>query len=258
MQRLCCPPHLNTYQESSLRLTCIRNCRTILIIRSAPPPNSTDTWTTGVLTSTRLDEFAAAVLPTKVQLQLKQAFGKDSSIHHSFYAEKCFRHILLPLFKSAFLSCRATKMLEKASRRARQLQQLRKKYRTVNFLPLQGFQPDWEETTTIRDDWKDMTTACLLHFNGDVASMVRWIGGPHVNAHLDVTQVLSTLLPIVTPDVYNDVRRILTFGPPALCNADATEKTFKRSGSMAITNLLSPTSQYSRTLSSSKVSEALP
>jgi hypothetical protein len=131
-----------------------------------------DDWSTGNLTSKRLDDFATKILPEPVQIQLAQPFGKDS-IRHSFYAEKCLRHVLLPLLKSEFLTCRATKSFERASRQVRQLQIMRKKqYKNVNFLPLQGFQSDWEETTTIRDDWKTMTSACLLHFDGDVATMV--------------------------------------------------------------------------------------
>ena len=104
---------------------------------------------------------------------------------------------------------------------------MRKMYRNVDFLPLQGFQPDWEETTTIRDDWKTMTSACLLHFDGNVATMVRWISGPHVNAHLDVTAILLTLKPIVDPDIYKDVERILTVRSPALCHASASEANFQ-------------------------------
>ena len=192
----------------------------------AHPQSPGDTWATGALTSTRLDKFASTILPSNVQIQLAQTFGKDS-IHHSFYSQKCFRHILLPLLKSGYLPCRALKSLEKASRRVRQLQLLRKRYQTTNFLPLQGYQANWEETTTIRSDWKAMTTACLLHFNGDVATMVRWIGGPHVNAHLNVATVLATLKPVVDKDIYADVARILTLGAPALCNAEATEENFQ-------------------------------
>jgi hypothetical protein len=79
------------------------------------------------------------------------------------------RHVLLPLLKSGFLSCRATKQLEIASYRVRQLQQLRKKYAPIDFRPLQGFQTDWETTNEIRADWKEMTSACLIHYNGDVS-----------------------------------------------------------------------------------------
>ena len=63
----------------------------------------------GKLTTKKLEQFASDILPTSVQIQLNQPFGKDS-LQHSFYAAKSFNHILLPLLKSGFLSCRATKM----------------------------------------------------------------------------------------------------------------------------------------------------
>ncbi|KAI2510869.1 hypothetical protein MHU86_3490 [Fragilaria crotonensis] len=162
-----------------------------------------DHWKTGKLTSKRLDKFAQIVLPSNVQIQLAQPFA-------------------------VFVLSR-NENLEKASRRARQLQMLRKQYATVDFTPLQGFQSDWEATTTIRNDWKIMTSACLLHFNGDVATMVRWIGGPHVNAHLDVPSILAKLKLIVDADIHADISRILLIGAPAECKASATEENFKPS-----------------------------
>jgi hypothetical protein len=189
-------------------------------------PYAATAWRSGKLTTKRLEQFATTVLPSSVQVQLAQPFGKDD-INQSFYSEKCFRHILLPLLKSGYLSCRATKKLEIASQRARQLQQLRKKYTPIDFQPLQGFQPDWETTNEIRADWKEMTSACLLHYNGDVATVVRWIGGPHVNAQIDAPKTLAKLHPILTSDVYDDLKRILTTGAPAVCNAQATENNFQ-------------------------------
>jgi hypothetical protein len=125
--------------------------------------------------------------------------------------------------------CRAEppKKLEVASYRVQQLQQLRKKYAPIDFRPLQGFQADWETTNEIRVDWKDMTSACLMHYNGDVATVVRWIAGPHVNSQIDVAATLAKLKPTLTTDVYDDLKRILTAGAPAQCNAEATESNFQ-------------------------------
>ena len=65
------------------------------------------TWLApGKLTTERLEQFVTTILPTSVQLD--QPFGKDS-LKHTFYAAKSFCHILLPLLKSGFLSCKATK-----------------------------------------------------------------------------------------------------------------------------------------------------
>jgi hypothetical protein len=179
----------------------------------------------GKLTTQRLEQFVSTILPTNVQVQLDQPFGKDS-LQHSFYSEISFCHILLPLLKSGYLSCRATKSLERASYRVRQLQQLRKKHVPLDFRSLQGYQIDWENTATIREDWKAMTSACALHYNGDMATVVRFIGGPHVHQHINTPTVLEKLKPVVTTDIYNDVRRILTTGAPALSNADAAHQNF--------------------------------
>ena len=76
-------------------------------------------WSTGKLTTTQLEAFAKTHIPTNVQTQLNQTFGKDT-LSQSFYAEKCFRHVLLPVLKSGFLSrqtivsCKTTTTTTKA------------------------------------------------------------------------------------------------------------------------------------------------
>jgi hypothetical protein len=184
------------------------------------------TWSHGKLTTAKLKAFAAAKHSTSVQIQLDQPFGKDT-LFQSFYADKCFSHVLLPVLKSGFLSCRAIKQLERASFRARQLRQLIKRYAQVDFCLLQGFQSGWENVSTIREDWKSMTSACLLHFNGDVATIVRWVGGPHTAAQINPEEKLAKLKAVVDPDVWDDLRRILVFGARALCNVEASEETIQ-------------------------------
>jgi hypothetical protein len=113
---------------------------------------------TGKLTTEHLEQFVSAILPTSIQVQLDQHFDKDS-LNLLCNSAKSFCHVLLPHFKSCFLSCRAPKAIDKTSFRARQLQQLLKKYFPVDFRPLQGYQNDWETTDTIRADWKAITSA---------------------------------------------------------------------------------------------------
>ena len=51
---------------------------------------------------------------------------------------------------------------------------------------------------------------------------------PSESKQLDVTAILSTLKPIVDPDIYEDVERILTVGSSALFNArGASEANFQ-------------------------------
>ena len=110
---------------------------------------------------------------------------------------------------------------------ARQLRQLLKRYSPVDFCPRQGFQRDWDAVSTIKENWKEMTSACLLHLNGDIATVVRWIGGPHTAAHAKPTETLAKLKNIIDPDIWSDLERILISGAPALCNAVATEENFQ-------------------------------
>jgi hypothetical protein len=72
-----------------------------------------------------------------------------------------------------------------------------------------------------------MTSACLLNFNGDVATVVRWIGGPHTVANTKPTETLEKLKNIIDPDIWSDLERILISGAPALCSAEATEENFQ-------------------------------
>ena len=68
---------------------------------SNSPLRTSDNWPQGNLTSQKLDNFAETILPTPVQIQLAQSFGKDNA-NQLFDAEKCFRHIVLLLLKSGF------------------------------------------------------------------------------------------------------------------------------------------------------------
>jgi hypothetical protein len=52
---------------------------------------------------------------------------------------------------------------------------------------------DFEAETEINQHRVDLASATLLHYNFDVATTVRYIGGPHVAAHRDVAQILATI-----------------------------------------------------------------
>ena len=57
----------------------------------------------GENTSTRKErDIFVASLPTRVQVKLKQPFGKDN-LTQCFKSQACSRHVMLPLYKSQFL-----------------------------------------------------------------------------------------------------------------------------------------------------------
>ena len=158
-------------------------------------------------------------------MQLNQQFGKERPLlQHSFYAAKSFCHILLPLLKSVFLSCRATKALEKASFRVRQLQQLREKYAPLDFRSIQGYQANWEDTTTGLES-SDVSLCSSLQRRYCHSSPINRLSACQPTHQSETTA--RKLKPILTDNIFTDANRILTKGTPALCSAKASMEKFE-------------------------------
>ena len=158
---------------------------------------------------------------------LDQPFGKDLQHSPSFLSEACLRHVLLPLHHSCFLTAADWTILEQATVYAALLSQLLREYGNVDFRPLQGFPVGWQDETEINRDRLRMTTAALLHWDGDLATVVRWIGGPHVGAHRDPHATLAFIRGIVDADICDELERIWFQGVPKVCNASASEANFQ-------------------------------
>ena len=170
--------------------------------------------------------FIETGIPSRVKTALMQDFGKDN-LHQCFYAEPAFRHVLLPLHKSGFLSPADVSNLCAASRHSRVLVDLLLEYSNVDFRPLQGYPEDVQSETELNQDRIKWATAALLHFDGDVAAVVRWVGGPHTGEHRNHEERLRRLQPILPPALFEDLRRLYMDGMPARCNASATEANFQ-------------------------------
>ena len=149
-------------------------------------------------------ELFVQSLPTRVQVKLDQKFGKDNTVQ-SFKLEACLRHVLIPLFKSGFLSqTHNWENFKVAFTMVRFFLNLWDKHREVNFATIQGFQKNWDEPTEIDKSRVRMAPAALLlHFDSDIADTVWWIGGPHVGAHRDITATLRYLRGKVDDVTYN-------------------------------------------------------
>lgn len=181
---------------------------------------------TNLVSSRIRDEFVLA-LPTPVRAKLDQPFGKPN-LNQCFLSEPRLRHVLLLLVRSGFLSdLYDWDRLASAYPPTRHLLNLLYEFGDVDFRSLQGFIDGWESEETLNFDRVRLTTAAFLHFNGDAATLVRWIGGPHVAAHRDTPTILAKLEPVVEPEVFQQVSRVYTDGVPQYCNASATEENFQ-------------------------------
>ena len=75
-------------------------------------------------------------------------FGKDN-LRQCFTADAQFRHILVFLFKSGFLSPEDEATLSSTTQLATALDHIIRDHRTVDFTPLRAHDPDWATATTI-------------------------------------------------------------------------------------------------------------
>ena len=152
----------------------------------------------------------------RIVARLEQPFGKDN-LSQCFYSTPGLRHVLLPLWKSGFLygDSPSWNSFCAAYFPASILRDLLREYGDTPFHGIRGFPAGWDKETTVNQDRVAMATAALLHFNGSVADLVRWIGGPHVGAHRDHLTILKSLESAgVDTNVVADLRRIFLDGIP--------------------------------------------
>ena len=164
----------------------------------------------------------------RITAKIDQPFGKENLLQ-SFVSEAALRHVLLPLWKSGFLAGDhdSWNSFCLAYYPAAQLRDLLADYGDIPFETARGFNPHWDTEVEINTDRVAATTAAFLHFNGSVADLVRWIGGPHVGEQRDHPTTMERLkMADVEERVRRDLRRIFYDGIPALCQASATEKNF--------------------------------
>jgi hypothetical protein len=68
--------------------------------------------------------------------------------------------------------------------------------------------------------------ALLFHYNMGLAVVMRFLGGDHVTSHRDPDMILPQVEGLISPEVHNDLERIMRFGAPAKFNEYSTRQQF--------------------------------
>jgi hypothetical protein len=170
--------------------------------------------------------FISTILDPRVREKINMEYGKEN-LTQCFKAQACLRLVLLPLVRSKFLTETDWHNMEKASAAATVLSNLIAEYRNTDFQPLRGFYTPANGSTSIDRHRVWMATAALLSFDGDMAALVRWIGGTHVGAHRNTTKILQYLKGKIHNDTHTQLSRIFLNGVPQYCNAESTEQNFQ-------------------------------
>jgi hypothetical protein len=160
-------------------------------------------------------------LPKPIQMAMDQTYGKPDA-NHVFTNDKLLRHVLFPLFCSGMLDVDDHMRLLVAEPAALSLHHLIRDYIDIDFTPLRSqFQEEgWSSLDDLDHDRGKMMTACLLHYNGDMATTFRYIGGPLTMEVHDTKKILAELQPILKTETYVQVKRVYTEGALAYMVAD--------------------------------------
>lgn len=173
------------------------------------------------------DAWCRSTLPTAVNLAIENPHGKISK-NHSFTSEICFRHIV-PFIASGWLSRRDERRLGKAYPLFRKHEELQRRYGHYDFRKLRdGLPPQIIESDNFMPELANLVTSCILHYKCDVATAVRFIGGQHTAANINVPAVLAKLKRANLPkQLIDDYERTFVVGAPNVYVADGTEQNFK-------------------------------
>jgi hypothetical protein len=97
----------------------------------------------------------------------------------------------------------------------------------VDFRPLRAPIPQDFTPDTIIHAWSRMFTACLLHYDLDVPTAVRFVGGIHTGNHRQWDTIAPMLHEArVDPNVIHDLQRIFVDGSPNKVNAESSDINF--------------------------------
>jgi hypothetical protein len=180
------------------------------------------------MTKQQREVWVQVHLPTAVQLQLAEPYGKDTRTQ-SFYGEIQFRHTLIFVLKSGFLDPidRSALSSPTAYPKAALLCQLLQNHRNVDFTPLRHLIPANLSDPIMMHQWGRMFSACLLYYNLDIATAIRYCGGAHTGSHRQWPQILQELQQArVEQQVISDLQRIFVCGCPSQVNATSADANF--------------------------------
>jgi hypothetical protein len=186
---------------------------------NAAQPKATSSFKEGYLRHSRI--------PKAYELARIQKFGKDN-LDLTYTSEATFPHTLLILYKGNWIPPEDRRNLWQAWQPAKRLWQEWHRVKDINFWPLRDPYLGWKTQKKFDKRRLNMRTACLFHYDLDLAAVMRFIGGNHVNEHLDPDPILARVHDLVSPETYRHLERILKSGCPAKYNDHGTAAQFKQ------------------------------
>lgn len=174
--------------------------------------------------------------PDHIKERLNTQYGKLHD-RRSFYSPPQARHMLILVRKYGYLEELDTldgnhpqtswENLATAVPDARDFLDLMQEYGNVDFTTLHGYPPGWESETTLNMDRVRMASAAILHFEGDMARVIRYVAGPHVGAHRNIPAIIQFLRGKIPKEELDEFEMVMSRGLPQHCHATNTEENYQ-------------------------------
>lgn len=122
--------------------------------------------------------------PTPTELRTT-GFGQ-TSINHSFNQEASFETTLLCIVKSGFLDEESKKELGETHPLIEHLIKMIKELAAVDFSSLRTYNTEWATQKETPKERVRLLLACLLHYDGRVGDVMRYLGGNYTAEYRDI------------------------------------------------------------------------
>ena len=164
-------------------------------------------------------------LPSKGDL-LKSKFGRPDK-NHSFIVEPIFEHILIILLKIGYLETASLDNVKRAHPLFDHLAVTLDRTVQLDFSRIQSPMSNYDKQTEIPMGKVMCITACALHYDLHIPSVLRYAGGNYTGEYRNVENIVSKLEGIVHQRDIDDLQRVFKVGAPTRMVAESTSKNFQ-------------------------------
>ena len=166
------------------------------------------------------------IAPGRHEVYRKSIFGKTSK-SHSFTSEASFEQILIFLFKSEYLSVEDEKNIGHSHPLYKHLHKMIHWSKNIDFESIKSHIPNYQDQKSIDPNRVKLFVAALLHYDMDIPTLIRYLGGNYTGDYRDTDYTIKILKESnCDPQIISDLEKILTLGCPMKMVASTTRQNF--------------------------------
>ena len=194
-------------------------------IATLPEKKATvESWKQG-----ELDQWAKTTLPPNIKQALADSTGKRNP-NTTFEGEIVFRHVLpVLLFNSGWLSEIEFDRLDAATPLVVLFLNLCRRYSMVDTSPIRGYSmyKGFRAETEFHQGRIRLASAAVFQHRFNIEETVRYIGGPHIGAHRNLSAIRQRLRAGVEPALLDKVIHQYEYGAPQQVHGYSSNKNFE-------------------------------